>query len=203
MAEYKVQTLLEWTPPMNVMAVQSFLGFANFYRRFIKGFSKICKPLTDLTKKGIRWQWTEEAQNAFEMLKRWFTMAPLLKHFDPALPTVMETDASDFAIVAVLSQQVEARLHPVAFHSRKMDKAEINYEPFADLHSDVWQKHRVRHRWPTSRTRCSFVLIRRAGPLIRVARLPSFSLLANDDLVPVARRPSFSTLSYFSDALLV
>jgi len=74
---------------------------------------------------------------------------------------------------------------------------------FADLHSDVWQKHRVRHRWPTSRTCCSFVLIRRAGPLVRVARLPSFSLLANDDLVPVARRPSFSTLSYFSDTLLV
>jgi len=50
---------------------------------------------------------------------------------------------------------------------------------FADLLSDVWQKHRVRHRWPTSSTSCSFVLIRRAGPLVRVARLPSFSLLAN------------------------
>jgi len=50
---------------------------------------------------------------------------------------------------------------------------------FADLHSDVWQKRRVRHRWPTSRTCCSFVLICRAGILIRVARLPSFSLLAN------------------------
>ena len=55
-------------------------------------------------------------------------MAPTLRHFDPALPTVMETDASDFAIGALLSQQVEGRLHPVAFNSRKMDKAEINYE---------------------------------------------------------------------------
>ena len=128
MAEDKVQTLLEWAPPTNVTAVQSFLGFANFYRRFIEGFSKVCKPLTDLTKKGIRWQWTEEAQNAFDTLKRRFTTAPILRHFDPALPTVMETDASDFAIGAVLSQQVEGRLHPVAFHSRKMDKAEINYE---------------------------------------------------------------------------
>jgi len=52
MAEDKVQTLLEWAPPTNVMGVQYFLGFANFYRRFIEGFSKICKPLTDLTKKG-------------------------------------------------------------------------------------------------------------------------------------------------------
>jgi len=93
MAEDKVQTLLEWAPPTNVMTVQSFLELANIYRRFIEGFSKICKPLTDLTKKGIRWQWTEEAHNAFEMLKRRFTTAPILRHFDPALPTVMETDA--------------------------------------------------------------------------------------------------------------
>ena len=69
MAEDKVQTLLEWAPPTNVTAVQSFLGFANFYRRFIEGFSRVCKPLTDLTKKGIRWQWTEVAQNAFDTLK--------------------------------------------------------------------------------------------------------------------------------------
>jgi len=128
MAEDKVQTLLEWAPPTSVMAVQSFLGFANFYRRFIEGFSKICKPLTDLTMKGIQWQWTEEAQNAFEILKRRFTTAPILRHFDPALPTVMETNASNFAIGAVLSQQVEGTLHPVAFHLRKMDKAKINYE---------------------------------------------------------------------------
>ena len=104
MAEDKVQTLLEWAPVTNVTAVQSFLGFAsNFYQRFIEGFSKICKPLTDFTKKDIRWQWTEQAQNAFEMLKRRFTTSPILRHFDPALPTVMETDASDFAIGAMLS----------------------------------------------------------------------------------------------------
>ena len=128
MAEDKVKTLLEWNPPTNVTAVQSFLGFANFYHRFIEGFSKVCKPLTDLTKKGLRWQWTEDAQKAFDELKRRFTSAPILRHFDPSLPTVMETDASDFAIGAVLSQQVDNRLHPIAFHSRKMDKAEINYE---------------------------------------------------------------------------
>jgi hypothetical protein len=62
------------------------------------------------------------------MLKWRFTTATILRHFDPTLPTVMETDASDFAIGVVLSQQVEGRLHPVAFHSRKMDKVEINYE---------------------------------------------------------------------------
>ena len=66
---------------------------------------------------------------AFELLKRRFTTAPILLHFDPQLPCIIETDASDFAIGAVLSQlSADRRLHPVAFHSRKMDKAEVNYE---------------------------------------------------------------------------
>jgi len=103
---------------------------------------------------------------------------------------------------------------------------------FADLHSDLWQKRHVWHRWPKSCMCCSFVLIRRAGPLVRIARLPSFSLLAylsyafricshsplptarkrcssaliilvGQHLVPVARRPSFSTLAYCSYAFRV
>jgi transposase InsO family protein len=124
----KVQTILDWETPKNVKDVQAFLGFANFYRRFIEGFSRICKPLTDLTKKDIRWEWNAHAEIAFQQLKKRFTSAPILKHYDPKLPTVLETDASDFAIGAVLSQEHNGRLHPIAFHSRKMQPAEINYE---------------------------------------------------------------------------
>ena len=104
------------------------MRFANFYRRFIGSYSKISKPLTDLTKKRIPWEWSQQADEAFEELKRRFTTAPILRHFDPQLPIIVETDASDYAIGAVLSQKYEKRLHPIAFHSRKMDKAEINYE---------------------------------------------------------------------------
>jgi len=107
------------------------LGFANFYRRFIQGYCQIARPLTELTKKKGEghWTWNPEAEEAFEKLKKPFTTAPILRHFDPTRPVIIETDASDFAIGAVLSQRDEEnRLHPIAFHSRKFSLAEINYE---------------------------------------------------------------------------
>jgi len=86
-------------------------------------------PLTELTKKTDKWTWNKEAETAFKDLKRRFTTAPILAHFDAQRPVLIETDASDFAIGAVLSQRDdEGRLHPVAFHSRKFQPAEINYE---------------------------------------------------------------------------
>jgi len=111
--------------------VQSFLGFANFYRRFIQDYSRVARPLTELRKKEQRkeWSWSLEAEAAFQELKKRFTTAPILAHFDAAKLVIIETDASDFAIGAVLSQRDnENRLHPVAFHSRKFQPAEINYE---------------------------------------------------------------------------
>src|SRR5207344_467622 len=65
---------------------------------------------------------------SFKLLKRRFTSAPILVHYDPELPIVVECDASDFAIGTILSQKVNDKWHPVAFYSRKMNKAEINYE---------------------------------------------------------------------------
>jgi transposase InsO family protein len=128
MDQEKIKTVLEWEPPGTVKEVQSFLGFANFYRRFIEGYSKLTRPLTDLTKKSEKFKWSENCQLVFEELKKRFTSAPILRHFDPDLACIIECDASDFAIGAILSQDFDARLHPVAFHSRKMNKHEINYE---------------------------------------------------------------------------
>jgi len=131
MSTGKVEAVLSWETPNSLTEVQSFLGFANFYRRFIKDYSRVARPLTELTKKeiGKNWSWNEEAGAAFRELKHRFTTAPILAHFDPTRPVIMETDASDFAIEAVLSQRDEEnRLHPVAFHSRKFSPAEINYE---------------------------------------------------------------------------
>ena len=130
MSTDKVEAVLEWKTPRSLTEVQSFLGFANFYRRFIRDYSKVARPLTELTKKTEKtWEWTPEAGRAFTDLKNRFTTAPILAHFDPERPVIIETDASDFAIGAILSQRDDNnRLHPVAFHSRKFQPAEINYE---------------------------------------------------------------------------
>jgi len=129
MSNDKVEAVLSWKIPKSVTEAQSFLGFANFYRRFIQDYSKVARPLTELTKKTEKWEWNDEAGGAFEELKQRFTSAPILAHFDAQKPVILETDASDFAIGAVLSQRDnEGRLHPVAFHSRKFQPAEINYE---------------------------------------------------------------------------
>jgi len=130
MSTEKVNAILEWRIPQNLTEVQFFLGFANFYRRLIKDYSRVAKLLTELTKKsGKEWAWGQEAEQAFQELKKQFTMAPILAHFDPARAVIIETDTSDFAIGAVLSQRDDEKLlHPVAFHSRKFQPVEINYE---------------------------------------------------------------------------
>jgi len=131
MSEGKIKAVLDWETPRSLKEVQSFLGFANFYRRFIQDYSRIARPLTELTKKeaGRNWEWNPEAEAAFQKLKQQFTTAPILAHFDATKPVLIETDASDFAIGAILSQRdTENRLHPIAFHSRKFTPAEINYE---------------------------------------------------------------------------
>ena len=128
MTSKKVEDIQAWNTPQSVKDVQRFMGFANFNRRFIEGFIKIAKPLTDLTKKNVKWNWTPVCNAAFEHLKERFTTGPILTHFDETRLTKLETDASDFALAAILSQlSDDDRLHPVAFHSRKFTDTEINY----------------------------------------------------------------------------
>ncbi|KAJ1043534.1 hypothetical protein NDA10_003469 [Ustilago hordei] len=127
----KVRTVKEWPMLESIHDIQRFLGFANFYRRFIAHFARIAKPLTALVKpieRFKKFELPEEAQQAFHKLIQAFTSAGVLQHFDYHLPTRLETDASDFAIAGVLKQEHEGRWHPVAFYSRKMSSAEKNYE---------------------------------------------------------------------------
>ena len=125
----KIQAIIEWDTPRNVKDVQSFLGFANFYRRFIKEYSKIVEPLTSLTHKDKKFTWTTEAQKAFEELKKRFTESPILTFFDPEREVVIETDASDHTIAGVISQpDDQGRLRPLAFYSKKLGPAECNYQ---------------------------------------------------------------------------
>ncbi|MBW0491845.1 hypothetical protein O181_031560 [Austropuccinia psidii MF-1] len=124
----KVQQILNWPQPKNIKALQSFLGFANFYRCFIKNYSKKITALTSLLKKDSLFIFNEEAGSQFQILKEAFTTAPILSHFNPSLSTIVETDASDDALGAVLSQVNDSGKHPILFDSRKLLPDELNYE---------------------------------------------------------------------------
>ena len=125
----KVQTILEWQRPRHLKELQAFIGFCNFYRRFIKGYSNILRPLTALTKKDRIYEWTDECQKAFEDLKATVTSVSILRHFDRTKTSYVETDSSDYVASGVLSQKDdEGILHPVAFFSKKLVPAECNYE---------------------------------------------------------------------------
>ena len=132
----KVDTIATWPVPKTQREMQVFLGFANFYRRFILGFSKVAAALSATLKggtngkfKGVKFVWTKEALELFMELKRLFACAPMLIHYDPSRRIMLECDASGFAIGAILSQLVgeTGQWHPVAFWSRKMAPAERNY----------------------------------------------------------------------------
>ncbi|MBW0583152.1 hypothetical protein O181_122867 [Austropuccinia psidii MF-1] len=145
MDQAKVQQILNWPPPRNLKALQSFLGFANFYRRFIKNYSKKISSLTSFLKKDSHFPLNEEALRQFHQLKEAFTTAPILSHFDPSLPTIVETDASDYALGAVLSQISDSGKNPIACDSCKCLPAELNYEIHdKELLGIVWALKRWR-----------------------------------------------------------
>ena len=154
MQKDKIDAIQDWPAPKNVSEILGFLGLCNFYRRFIKSFSKLALPLTsmlkgsaDLHKKGIKRKravsrsrsrsrervpnsfLTPEAFEAFKLLRQAFLEAPILRHFDPTRRIRVETDASDKAIGGILCQpDDEGHWHPVAYFSRKMIPAECHYE---------------------------------------------------------------------------
>ena len=129
MDKSKVQTILDCPEPRKVKDIQSFLAFANFYRRFIHGYSDIMVPLTQLTHKGIKWEFSDDCQAAFQQLKEAFTVAPVLAHWQPDVPLTVETDASNYALAAILSITCpDGEIHPVAFLSWTFSKTELNYD---------------------------------------------------------------------------
>ena len=141
MEEEKIQAVKTWPEPKSIRDIQVFLGFANFYRRFIQGFSKIAAPLTSMLKTttsspadaertpkapGNSNFLTSEAKLAFSRLRQAFTEAPILHHFDPKRYIRIETDASGYAIGGIVSQLTpdSGQWYLVAFFSRKMIPAE-------------------------------------------------------------------------------
>ncbi len=124
----KVTAIVDWPSPLrNQRDVRSFMGLAGYYRRFVKGFSQIGSPLTELLKNDVEFKWSNEQQEAFEKLKKAITSAPILISPDPSKPYVVTTDASGFAAGAILQQDHGKGLQPIAFMSKKMNAAERNY----------------------------------------------------------------------------
>lgn len=127
MMQDKVEAVKAWPVPARVTDVRAFLGTAGYYRKFIKDFSKISAPLSDLTKDDVKFIWGPEQQQSFELLKQAIVEGPVLILPDPKLPFVVHTDASGYAVGAVLQQDQGHGLQPIAFLSKKMLPAETRY----------------------------------------------------------------------------
>ena len=133
----KDEAVTKWPTPKTVYDVRSFLGFVGYYRRFIKDFSKISKPIREVitglenqskrTAKKTLKEWTEAANSAFETLKELCTSTPILAYPDYQLPFILHTDSSSEGLGAILYQKQEGKLRVIAYASRSVSKTEANY----------------------------------------------------------------------------
>jgi hypothetical protein len=130
MDSVKLNGILDWPTPTSVTEVRSFLGFGNFYKPFIADYARIARPLHDLTKKGVVFSWTSKQDEAFLELKNRFASNPVLATIDYNRPFTLQTDASAFAIGAMLTQKQDGTEKPVAFFSASLQPTEINYDIF-------------------------------------------------------------------------
>jgi hypothetical protein len=127
----KVTGVEEWKTPKNVKDIHKFLRFCNFYQQFIRGFSQIVKVLNEHLKKGTQWTWGKSEEKAFQELKQHICKEPVLLQPDQTKPFEVEVDTSNYAIGAVLMQRDDKNvLHPVAFFSKTMNKAQRNYNVY-------------------------------------------------------------------------
>ncbi|GJP39194.1 hypothetical protein CLOM_g23584 [Closterium sp. NIES-68] len=123
----KIEAVRTWKTPENVKELQQFLGFANYYNRFVPQYAKIAAPLTNLLKKNMPYNWGPRHQEAVEQLKQALTSTPVLILPYPERNYVIEADASDQAVGAVLMQDQGNGLQPIAYLSKKLHGAELNY----------------------------------------------------------------------------
>jgi hypothetical protein len=124
----KVQEVMDWKPPKSVHQIRNFLGLAGYYRRFIPDFSRIAKPMTELLKKGVKFVWSEECDQAFHTLRKHLTSAPVLTQPDMSKPFEVFCDASGTGLGCVLMQENRV----IAYASRALRPHEKNY-PTHDL----------------------------------------------------------------------
>ena len=123
----KVEAVQNWPEPSNVKEVRSFLGTCSYYRKYIPHFAEIAVPLTNLTRKAVKFEWSAACQEAFESLKKLLTTAPILSYPSNKGQFILDTDASGFAIGAVLSQMQNGEEKVLAYASATLPRARQNY----------------------------------------------------------------------------
>ena len=123
----KVKIIRSWSVPTNANELRSFLGLCTYYRRFVPDFAKIAAPLHSLTHKNVAFHWNEECEGAFQSLKERLSELPILIYPDVSQPFILDTDASDVSIGAVLSQCKDEVEHPVAYFSKTLSSTEKHY----------------------------------------------------------------------------
>ena len=123
----KVDAVVNFPRPKNCKNIKQLLGLAGYYRRFVPNFASIVKPLTTLLKKSIDFQWDQAQEESFNEIKKILCSQPLLQYPDFMQPFVITTDASGYALGAILSQGPIGRDLPVAYTSRTLNTAELNY----------------------------------------------------------------------------
>jgi hypothetical protein len=123
----KVEAIEEMPCPKDVKGIHGILSHAGFYMRFIKDFSKISKPLTNLLQKDVPFVFDDNCKEAFETLKKALTTAPIVQPPDWNLPFEIMCDASDFAMGAVLGQRIEKKLNVIHYACKTLDAAQKNY----------------------------------------------------------------------------
>ena len=122
-----IEKVKDCRTPTTPKEIKSFLGLASYYRKFVEGFSKIAHPMIELTKDGVPFVWTDEAEKAFQTLKNRLTNPPILAYPDPSVEFLLFTDASEFGIGAVLGQMQNQREVVIAYSSRHLNEAELKY----------------------------------------------------------------------------
>ena len=128
--EQKLKPIREWEAPRDIKGVRSFLGFTNYYRRYVQHYAGLVHPLTDLTKKDDGYHRGPMQQKAFEETKTALCNAPILVFPDPLLPYTVVTDASKHAVGGVIMQDQGEGLCPIAFYSKTLSASEMKYSAY-------------------------------------------------------------------------
>jgi hypothetical protein len=123
----KIEVIEQLPPHVNIKWIRSFLGHAGFYRRFIKDFSHIARPLTNLLAKDVPFEFDDACLKAFETLKKALTSAPIIQPPDWSLPFEIMCDASDYTVGAVLGQSKDKKHHAIAYASKTLSGPQLNY----------------------------------------------------------------------------